>query len=70
MLKNNGKLYSVDIDDCSNVSTDINWTFLKSRDDDFKYLEVKLPSLFDVILIDSFHNASHVKKYYFIIIKN
>ena len=34
------KLYSVDIDDCSNVSTDINWTFLKSRDDDFKYLEV------------------------------
>jgi len=63
--KNNGKLYSVDIDDCSSVSADINWTFLKSRDDDFKYLEVKLPRLFDVILIDSFHNASHVKKILF-----
>ena len=63
--KNNGKLYSIDIDDCSGVTTDKNWTFLKSRDDNFGYLDEKLPKMFDVILIDSFHNASHVKKILF-----
>ena len=65
VLKNNGKLYSIDIDDCSGVKTDKNWTFLKSRDDNFSYLDEKLPKMFDVILIDSFHNASHVKKILF-----
>ncbi len=60
--KKNGKLYSVDIEDCSSVSSDKNWTFIKSRDDDFKYLENKIPKKFDLILIDSFHNAEHVKK--------
>lgn len=63
----NGKLFSVDIDDCSSISTSEKWTFIKSRDDNFEFLENKIPKLLDVILIDSFHNAKHVKKilYYY-----
>ena len=34
--KNNGKLYSVDINDCSNVSKNTNWKFIQSRDDNFQ----------------------------------
>ena len=66
--KNNGKLYSVDIEDCSKVSKDKNWTFIKCRDDDFDILENKIPKMFDIIFIDSLHEAKHVKKiifYYF-----
>ena len=33
--KNNGKLYSVDIDDCSKVSNNPRWKFIHSRDDNF-----------------------------------
>ena len=29
--KNNGKLYSVDVDDCSSISNDLNWKFIHSR---------------------------------------
>ena len=60
--KNGGKLYSIDIDDCSSVSNDTNWKFIQSRDDNFQFLENKIPKEFDIILIDSFHNALHVKK--------
>jgi len=60
--KNNGKLFSVDIDDCSSVSNDPNWTFFKTRDDDFEYIKSKIPSKIDVILIDTIHEAQHVKK--------
>ena len=65
--KNRCKLFSVDIDDCSKVANDQNWKFIKSRDDNFEYLENILPKYFDIILIDSFHNAAHVKKilYYY-----
>jgi len=60
--KNKCKLFSVDIDDCSKVANDQNWKFIESRDDNFEYLENILPKFFDIILIDSFHNAAHVKK--------
>ena len=60
--KNNGKLFSVDIDDCSNVSNDPNWKFIKSRDDDFKYIKSEAPYEFDVLFIDTIHEANHVKK--------
>lgn len=60
--KSKGNLFSVDIDDCSNVSKDKNWNFIKCRDDDFEFLENKIPKEIDLILIDSFHNANHVKK--------
>jgi len=60
--KNKGHLYSVDMDDCSNVANDENWTFIQSRDDNFEYIEKKIPQEFDVIFLDSFHNAPHIKK--------
>ena len=59
---NNGKLFSVDIDDCSNVSNDSNWKFIKSRDDNFKYVKSEAPYEFDVLFIDTIHEANHVKK--------
>ena len=59
--KNNGKLFSVDIDDCSNVSNDKNWTFLRSRDDNFDYIKSVVPNKIDVLFIDSLHEAEHVK---------
>ena len=60
--KNNGRLYSVDIDDCSNVSEDPNWKFINSRDDNFKLIKSEVSSDIDVLLIDTIHEADHVKK--------
>ena len=59
--KNNGKLFSVDIDDCSNVSNDENWTFLRTRDDNFDYIKSVVPNKIDVLFIDTLHEAEHVK---------
>ena len=66
--KNGGKLYSIDVNDYKDKFNDSNWTFIQSRDDDFDYLENKLPKKFDVIYLDSLHEADHVEKilyYYF-----
>ncbi len=63
--KKGGKLYSIDIDDYSNLFTDSNWKFIKSRDDNFEFLEEKLPKAIDVIYIDSLHEADHVEKIFY-----
>ncbi|MDC0417203.1 class I SAM-dependent methyltransferase [Candidatus Pelagibacter sp.] len=65
--KFNGKLYSVDVDDYSKLFTSKNWKFIKSRDDNFDYLTSLLPSKFDIIYLDSLHEANHVEKilYYY-----
>ena len=60
--KNDGFLFSADIDDCSNVSKDPRWTFIKSRDDNFEFLKKKLPNNVDVIFLDTLHKADHVIK--------
>ncbi len=60
--QNNGKLFSIDLDDCSEVSSDTNWKFIKTRDDNFEYIKSKIPRNLDVILIDTVHEANHVKK--------
>lgn len=59
---NDGKLYSVDINDFSNNFNDPNWHFIKSRDDNFDYIEKLVPNKVDVILIDTLHKAAHVEK--------
>ena len=59
---NNGKLYSVDVNDYSKSFKDPNWTFIKSRDDNFDYIEKLIPDKIDVILIDTLHKAKHVEK--------
>ena len=66
--KNNGKLFSVDITDYSSLFNNKNWNFILSRDDNFEYLEDKLPKKNDIIYLDSLHEADHVEKifyYYF-----
>ncbi len=63
--KNSGKVFSIDIDDYSEKFNDNNWTFIKSRDDDFEFLDQKLPKKFDVIYLDSLHEAYHVEKIFY-----
>lgn len=63
--KKNGKLFSVDVDDYSNLFNDENWTFLKTRDDNFEFLKDRLPKKFDVIYLDSLHEANHVEKIFY-----
>tara|TARA_B100000242_G_C42924940_1_gene428884 strand:+ start:113 stop:745 length:633 start_codon:yes stop_codon:yes gene_type:complete len=59
---NNGKLFSVDVKDCSKISNDPKWNFYNTRDDNFEFINSKLPEKIDVLYIDSLHEASHVKK--------
>jgi len=56
------KLISVDINDCSNVIKDKNWTFLKSRDDNQKFISLYLKKKIDIIYLDTIHTAKHVEK--------
>jgi len=60
--KNNGHLFSVDINDCSKVSDSKKWTFIKSRDDNFDFIKQKIKDDIDIIYIDTLHEAEHVKK--------
>ena len=60
--KNNGKLYSVDLEDYSDVVKDDNWTFIHCRDDNFEKIEKIIPEEFDIIYLDSWHEPNHVEK--------
>ena len=59
--KNNGKVFSVDIDDCSKLIKSNKWKFIHSRDDNFELIKSEVDGEFDVILLDSQHEANHVK---------
>ncbi len=63
--QNGGRVYSIDIDDYSQKFSDDNWTFIKSRDDNFQFLDEKLPEKFDLIYLDSLHEAKHVEKIFY-----
>ena len=66
--KNNGKLFSVDIEDCSHLFANKKWKFIHCSDDNFEKVINESQNEFDVIYIDSLHQAKHVKKlihYYF-----
>ena len=63
--KKNGFLHSVDMEDFSNVAKSDKWKFHLSRDDNFSYLEKALPKKFDLIYLDSFHNADHIEKIFY-----
>ena len=62
---NNGFLNSFDIHDCSKVSNSKKWKFHQSRDDNFDYIDSKISNDIDLIYLDSFHNALHVKKIFY-----
>ena len=63
--KNQGNLTSIDIDDCSKVSNDKNWTFIHSSDDNFEFIDRKIRKDLDLIYIDSYHEAQHVEKVFY-----
>ena len=42
--QNNGKLVSIDIDNCSKVSNDKRWTFIHSSDDNFEIVDKEINS--------------------------
>ena len=66
--KKNGKLYSIDVNDYNYHFKSKNWKFLRTRDDNYKYIEKNIPKKFDIIYLDTIHAAHHVKKilyYYF-----
>ena len=59
---NNCKLFSIDSVNYSTKFNDTNWRFLHSRDDNFSYIFNNIPKLFKLILLDTIHEADHVKK--------
>ena len=60
--KKNGKLYSVDIDDCSKLFNNKIWKFIQSRDDNYKKVRNLIPEKIDLIYLDTEHTANHVEK--------
>tara|TARA_B110000444_G_scaffold246457_1_gene268017 strand:- start:1117 stop:1782 length:666 start_codon:yes stop_codon:yes gene_type:complete len=56
------KLFSVDNIDYKNKFIDPNWKFIHCRDDDFSSVKSKIPSKFNLILLDTIHEAKHVEK--------
>ncbi len=59
--KNNGKVFSVDLKDCSNIINSNKWKFIQSRDDNFEFIRNEIDNEFDVMLLDTQHEANHVK---------
>ena len=62
---NDGRLISIDKDDYSNLFSNQKWKFIKSRDDNFDYLDKILTDNYDVIYLDSLHEANHVEKIFY-----
>lgn len=59
---NNCNLFSLDINDYSNKFKNKNWKFFQSRDDNFSNNLNNIPNQFKLILLDTIHEADHVKK--------
>ena len=61
----NGKVYSVDIKDCSEVSNSKKWEFLLANDLNYNYIITKFPEIsekgIDILFVDSYHDPSHVR---------
>ena len=57
----NCKLFSIDNVDYDNKFNSQLWTFILSRDDNFKFLSSKIPEKFELILLDTIHEAKHVE---------
>jgi len=63
--KNNGNLTSIDILDCSKVSSNPRWNFICSSDDNFQLINKKLEKNIDVLFIDSLHEPNHIKNIFY-----
>ncbi len=63
--RNNGYLTSIDVDDCSKVSNDARWKFIKTRDDNFNLIKGQFSNKINVIYLDTLHEADHVEKVFY-----
>lgn len=63
--KNDGYLTSIDIKDDSSVSNSKKWKFILSSDDNFEYIGKLLQNKFDILYIDSLHEAKHIEKVFY-----
>ena len=61
----NCKLYSIDNVDYSKKFYNSNWKFVLSRDDSFSYVKKNIPEKFELILLDTIHEAKHVENIFF-----
>lgn len=64
---NNNTLYSIDNVDYKHKFQTPKWIFINHRDDNYSKIEKKIPKKFSLILLDTIHEADHVKKilYYY-----
>ncbi len=62
---NDGRLLSVDIDDCSSVSDNKRWKFLNTNDDNFDLIKKNINQKLDLIYLDTVHEAKHVEKIFY-----
>ena len=62
MKKNEGKLYSNDVDDYNSLYNDKAWKFIHCRDDDYSEIEKFIPKKLDLVYLDSYHEPNHVEK--------
>ncbi len=58
----NCKLFSIDVENFSKKFNSPNWKFLQLRDDEFDSVTKNIPNSFKLILLDTIHEANHVKK--------
>ncbi len=63
--KNEGTLYSVDINDYSSKFNSKRWKFIHSSDDNYSFIKSFLPEKLDFIYLDTVHKAIHVEKILF-----
>ena len=61
----NCKLFSVDIVDYSKKFNSPNWKFIHSRDDNYDDILKNIPKSFQLILLDTIHEANHVRKIFY-----
>lgn len=59
------KIFSIDNVDYSKKFQNSNWTFIHSRDDNFNFIKKIIPSELGLILLDTVHEANHVKNIIF-----
>ena len=63
--KNDGFLYSVDVNDYSFQFKNHKWKFILAKDDDYEKVEKEIPREFDIIFLDTIHKANHVEKIFY-----
>ena len=64
---NDGKMISIDIDDCGHLYKNDRWNFICTRDDNYEKIDKEILKIgnLDAIYIDSYHEPNHVKKIFY-----